>query len=419
MLEAGYTGSPAVAKAPHGGGGGGSDPAGPVDISLLGLFLGVVVIGINGLISLWLRLGLHGRLAVATVRCFAQLSLLGYILVPIFVANRWWLTLLYSLFMLAVAAIEAVSRPAQSYPGMLPQVLGALGLASSVIISYGLALVVQVSPWYDPQYLIPMLGMLLGNACSGVAVGLSTILDELSAGRDKVEMLLAMGATRMEATREVVQRAARMALTPLLNTMNVVGIVSIPARLCRHDDGQILGGSDPAIAARYQIIIMLLIGAATGLASVATIFLAVFSLLDDHHRLRSERLRPSAGSAKGAVAWMGVQLRQGWQSTRASARQLGRRLRLAFGRREGAGRRGGGATAAAAGYQPVPADSGNDEAVSVGIPSRLREVLVAGSVGSSTADLGSGGSPPAAAPRQAGSTGSRASSGAPWSPARR
>ena len=55
-------------------------------------------------------------------RCFAQLSLLGYVLVPIFVANRWWLTLLYSLFMLAVAAIEAVSRPAQTYPGMLPQV---------------------------------------------------------------------------------------------------------------------------------------------------------------------------------------------------------------------------------------------------------------------------------------------------------
>lgn len=222
-------------------------------------------------------------------RCFAQLSVLGYILVPIFAANRWWLTLLYALFMLAVAAVEAVSRPAQTYPGMLlqarrgaagmraarraalqrsargesaarlhsssvcpprrplpvapPQVLGALGLAGSVIISYGLALVVQVSPWYDPQAsaggvgeagrraggvgqgrlghvapaaavrwlgiawpachacssahtcmrlgtpavpisqsLIPMLGMLLGNACSGVAVGLSTILDELSAG---------------------------------------------------------------------------------------------------------------------------------------------------------------------------------------------------------------------------------------------
>ncbi|KAL4457599.1 hypothetical protein ABPG75_012464 [Micractinium tetrahymenae] len=431
LLQGSWEGGSALGKGPHGGGsgggsgggGGGSDPSGPVNISLLGLLFAALVIGVNGLISLWLRLGLHGKLAVATVRCFAQLSLLGYILVPIFLANRWWLTLLYSLFMLAVAAIESVSRPAQTYNGMLLQVLGALGLASSAVISYGLALVVQVSPWYDPQYLIPMLGMLLGNACSGVAVGLSTILDELSTGRDKVEVLLAMGATRMEATRDVVQRAARMALTPLLNTMNVVGIVSIPGMMT----GQILGGSDPATAARYQIIIMLLIGAATGLSSVAAIFLAVFSLLDDHHRLRSERLRPRPSGAKGAVAWLGAQLSQGWWSTRAGARQLGRRLRLAFGPR--AGRRGGGAaTAASAGYRPLPAGgasgsgaAGDGEADSVGIPSRLQEVLVAGSVGSSTVDLGSGGSPPAAAPLlwPPGSAGSRASSGPAWSPARR
>lgn len=119
---------------------------------------------------------------------------------------------------------------------------------------------------------------------------------------------------------------------------------------------------------------------------------------------------------------------QGWQSTRAGTRQLGRRLRLAFGSREGGGRRGGGATAASAGYRPLPGGgsgggggSADGEADSVGIPPRLREVLVAGSVGSSTADLGSGGSPAAGAPRlgRASSVGSRASSGPPWSPARR
>lgn len=81
---------------------------------------------------------------------------------------------------------------------------------------------------YDSQYLIPMLGMLLGNSCSSVAVGLSAVLDDLSSGKEKVEALLALGASRVEATREVVTRAARLALTPLLNSLNVVGIVSIP-----------------------------------------------------------------------------------------------------------------------------------------------------------------------------------------------
>lgn len=404
-----------MAPSPSGGGGGGGrgdDPAGPVAISLLGLFLGALVIGVNGLISVWLHLGLHGKLAVATVRCFAQLSILGYILVPIFTANRWWVTLLYSLFMLSVAAIEAVSRPALTYDGMLLHVLASLGLACSLIITYGLALVVQITPFYDPQYFIPMLGMLLGNACSGVAVGLSTILDELSAGRDKVEMLLAMGATRREASREVVQKAARMALTPLLNTMNVVGIVSIPGMMT----GQILGGSNPATAARYQIIIMFLIGTATGLSSVATIFLATHSLLDRKHRLRSERLQPRESSAKGAVAWLGVQASQAWRSTRARAAQLGTRVKLVFsGRREGRGRRpgsgggvsgGGAGSAAATGYQSL-AGSGRGRGMQEGAgddaeggsvasyPSRLREVLVAGSVGSSFTE-GAGGTSPLA-----------------------
>jgi putative ABC transport system permease protein len=368
-------------------------------------------------------------------RCFAQLSLLGYILVPIFLANRWWLTLLYTLFMLVVAAVEAVSRPTQTYNGMLLQVLGALGLAGSAIISYGLALVVQVSPWYDPQYLIPMLGMLLGNACSGVAVGLSTVLDELSSGRDKVEMLLAMGATRMEASREVVQRASRMALTPLLNTMNVVGIVSIPGMMT----GQILGGSDPSVAARYQIIVMFLIGAATGLSSVATIMLAVVSLIDDKHRLRSERLQPRANTAKGAVAWLAAQASQGWRAMRARAGQLATRIRLAFSggrlRRSASGGGLGGAGPSSGGtgtgYRPVGtgrrrssgAPQEEEEGTSEGapsLPSRLREVLVAGSFGSSFADMeGAAASPPASA--RAPLLGTRSSSGltSPRSPADR
>lgn len=308
---------------PTSGGSGG----GPEQISLVGLLLAALLIGINGAISLWLRLGLHSKLGVGAVRCILQLSLLGYILVPIFTANAWWLTALYSLFMLCVAAVEAVSRPSQSYAGMLPQVLGALGFACSLVISYGLAVVVQVRPWWDAQYLIPMLGMLLGNACSGVAVGLSTILDEFSTGRDRIEQLLALGASRLEASRESVQRAARMALMPLLNQMSVMGIVSIPGMMT----GQILGGSDPATAARYQIIIMFLIAAATGISAIAAIFAAVVSVLDECHRLRADRLVPSGGATKGAVAWLGAQVAAGWRATRARAARATARVRIAFG----------------------------------------------------------------------------------------
>lgn len=138
---------------------------------------------------------------------------------------------------------------------------------------------------------------------------------------------------------------------------------------------------------------------------MATIFLAVVSLVDDRHRLRSERLQSRPSTAKGAVAWLATQARVGWAAARARAAHLGTRLRLALRggaapgrvRRSGSSATVGGTSSGAsatAGYRPLA--EGDSEAAAGGasdpgslpsLPSRLREVLVAGSVGSSAADL--------------------------------
>lgn len=162
---------------------------------------------------------------------------------------------------------------------------------------------------------------------------------------------------------------------------------------------------------------------------MAVIFLAVVSLVDDCHRLRSERLKARASSAKGAAAWLGAQARQGWQTTRARAAQLGTRLRLVFGsagsgrvrRSPSASNVAGGAAAgggAGAGYGPLPGGGGSasDERSDGGgssipnLPSRLREVLVAGSLGSSVADLEGASPPPSARQPLLGPAGGSASS---------
>ena len=46
----------------------------------------------------------------------------------------------------------------------------------------------------------------------------------------------------MEATRETLQRCLVLALTPVLNQMSVMGVVSIPGMMT----GQILGGTSPS-----------------------------------------------------------------------------------------------------------------------------------------------------------------------------
>jgi putative ABC transport system permease protein len=303
-----------------------TDPSGPVDIPLPRLFLSALPLILLVFFSAILRLGLHGKLGIAVVRCASQLSILGYILVPIFVSNTWWLTVIYTLFMLLVAAAEAVSRPAQAYDGMLFAVLAAMGIACSVSITFGLAVIVRVTPWYDAQYLIPMLGMLLGNSCSSVAVGLSAVLEELSSGKEKVEALLVLGATRVEATRDVVVRAIRLSLTPLLNSMNVVGIVSIPGMMT----GQILGGSDPSVAARYQIIIFFLVALSSSASAIATVYAAVLTVCDSKHRLRAEKLKPRTSRTSGAVTWIVEQAKQGYLGVKSRVNSAGRKFRRAF-----------------------------------------------------------------------------------------
>ncbi|KAH7618709.1 hypothetical protein Ndes2526B_g05626 [Nannochloris sp. 'desiccata'] len=303
-----------------------ADPSGPVEIPLPQLFLSALPLVFLGALSASLRLGLHGKLGIAVVRCASQLSILGFILVPIFVSNTWWLTVIYTLFMLLVAAAEAVSRPAQAYDGMLFSVLAAMGIACSVSITFGLAAVVRVTPWYDAQYLIPMLGMMLGNSCSSVAVGLSAVLEELSSGKEKVEALLVLGATRVEATRDVVVRATRLSLTPLLNSMNVVGIVSIPGMMT----GQILGGSDPSVAARYQTIIFFLVALSSSASAIATVYAAVLTVCDSKHRLRAEKLKPRTSRTSGAVTWMVEQVKQGYLEAKSGVNSAGRKFKRAF-----------------------------------------------------------------------------------------
>ncbi|MBU1897720.1 ABC transporter permease, partial [Myxococcota bacterium] len=80
--------------------------------------------------------------------------------------------------------------------------------------------------------------MILGNSLNGVSLGLDRALALLDEGRDAVELRLALGATRWEAARPVAVEAIRVGMIPIINTMSVVGLVSIPGMMT----GQILGG---------------------------------------------------------------------------------------------------------------------------------------------------------------------------------
>ena len=261
----------------------------PAPIDAWGLLGAATLILFNGGVSVLLRLGLARRLLVASIRTIAQLILLGYVLVPIFHWDRASPVVALCTIMVFLAAAEAVRRVGRRYRGMLPGTFVSLFVSAGGTAVLGTHAIIGITPWWTPQYLIPILGMLLGNILNGVSLGLDRFLHDIDTKRQRVELDLALGANRWEAARPLLREALRVGMMPIINSMTVVGLVTIPGMMT----GQILGGSAPDLAARYQIVIMFLIAAATTMGLLLTVFVAAARLFDEHHRLRFDRLKRS------------------------------------------------------------------------------------------------------------------------------
>jgi putative ABC transport system permease protein len=216
----------------------------------LGLALGLVGMAIA--LSIWQQLELEGQLLFASGRSLLQLLVVGYFLALIFALNNPWLVLLVIAIMLTIAAIVARNRINQKIGGLLTVVWGAL-LASSVLtLGYTMVFIIQPQNWYSPQYLIPLAGMVLGNAMNGASLGGERLASLIRQHRLEVETYLCLGATPKQAIMTYQKEAIRTGLIPNINQMMVVGIVSLPGTFT----GQVLSGIDPLNAASYQILIL-------------------------------------------------------------------------------------------------------------------------------------------------------------------
>jgi putative ABC transport system permease protein len=260
-----------------------------IDLSAADLLLGGVLVLLAGVVSLALRLGLERRLGLAVARMILQLLLTGYVLAAVFRLESPWAVAPVLLLMVAVAARAAVKRPARGYDGVRGRGFGTLLLTGSATLLVATQLVIGVSPWYDPQYLIPLLGMILGNSLTGISLCLDSLLETLDLRRAEVEMELAHGATAWEAARGPLAEAVRRGLIPTINSMTVMGIVFLPGMMT----GQILADVDPLVAVKYQIMIMFSIAGAVAMGSMLMALLTFRALFSERHQLLAGRIRPA------------------------------------------------------------------------------------------------------------------------------
>lgn len=251
----------------------------PVD-----LVVATVLVIAAGVVSLAMRLEIERRLAVSAVRMVIQLGLVGLILERVFALKQPLLVVAILGVMVAFAGREAAKRPSRSYRGMRADGLLAMGATCLVVGGVVTQVVVGVRPWYEPQYVIPLLGMILGNSLNGVSLGLDRFLDHLASRRHEVELLLVFGATRAEALRAPVRAAVRTGMIPVTNVMAAAGIVSLPGMMT----GQILAGSPPMQAVAYQIVIMFTIAAANAMGSMLIVTAAARRLVTADGRLKGD-----------------------------------------------------------------------------------------------------------------------------------
>lgn len=259
-------------------------------ISLWQLALSATLLLLNVALSFALKLQLGRQLLLASARMVTQLLLVGFVLEWVFAQEAALPVIAIGLVMTLLAGQAGVQRVHQRYARIYWDSF--VAIFSSAFLVTGLALtgILQVEPWFDPQYAIPILGMVLGNTLTGLSLTLDRFLSDVSARRGEIDGLLALGATRWEAAHPQLVTAVRTGMMPLLNSMAVMGVVSLPGMMT----GQILAGVSPLTAVRYQIVIVFVIAASGALGSFLVALFAWRRIFDERDRLRLERIRDVA-----------------------------------------------------------------------------------------------------------------------------
>lgn len=233
--------------------------------------------------------GIGRPILIAAVRATVQLFAIGFVLKILFESPHPLLMLLVAATMVLVATREIVARQEQGFSGWWSFGIGALSLflSSCLIALFALTVILAPTPWYTPQYAIPLLGMLLGNTMTGISLALDRLTREVMRERATIEARLLLGHTWQMAIHPFVREAIRAGTIPIVNTMAVSGVVTLPGMMT----GQILAGNDPTVAAYYQLLVLFLIAAGTGFGIFAGVWLTARRLFDERHRLRLDRLR--------------------------------------------------------------------------------------------------------------------------------
>lgn len=223
-----------------------------IQLNEVDLASALALMGIVIALSAWENLGLELKLAIATGRTILQVVVLGYVLDTIFTLNNGWAVLAMLAVMLLIAAIIARNRIDRKNRLMLPLVWASMVISTSMALIYINVLIIQPEKWFEPQYLIPIAGMVLASAMNAAAIAGERLVKTINSSYQEIETHLSLGASPQQAIKQYRQEAIRAGLIPSINQMTIIAMVAIPTFF----SGQLLSGINPREAASYQILIV-------------------------------------------------------------------------------------------------------------------------------------------------------------------
>ena len=217
---------------------------------------------------------------IGTIRATVQLLLVGYILQFVFSMQSWPYILLMLILIIGAAAFNVAGR-GKGLPQL--QVNSAMALAATEVVAMGLLLALRIVD-AAPQYIIPVSGMIVGNAMIASSLLVNRLRAEVTARRQEILVALSLGASTTQAAALILRQSVRAASIPIMDNLKTVGLVQLPGMMT----GMIIAGANPLQAVRYQLMVMFVLTVATLLCAMIMGYLTYPTFFTAAHQLRSE-----------------------------------------------------------------------------------------------------------------------------------
>jgi len=256
-----------------------------IHLSLGQVVASLALVAVAAAISFWRRTDLEADIGIAVVRSFIQLTAIGYVIKVICDQDSICLVLALLTVMVLFGAITARAR-AKKVPGAFWPLLIGLALAGAPTLGLVVALGV-----FDPKprFLVPVGGMVIGNAMTASAVALNRLGDEIHDSRARIEATLALGATAQEAAMPAVRRSLRSGMITLIDSTKTTGLIFFPGTMV----GMLLAGADPVDAVRLQLILLYTLLGSVSIPALVATTLASRNFFTPAHQLREPATAPA------------------------------------------------------------------------------------------------------------------------------